>query len=289
VNRQALDTLATLLDPASGWSDIVTGHAVGRELQVLQQRCLERERLREQAGAGVTRTLNRGVRALFSGPSGTGKTLAARALAAELGKDLYRVDLAAVVNKYIGETERNINLVLTRAEELDVVLLLDEGDALMTNRTDVRNSTDRYANLETNYLLQRLESYEGIILVTTNAGKRIDEAFLRRLDAVIEFAPPDAPDRWLIWQAHLPAGHGVSAHFLEEVATRCPLSGGQIRNAALHATLLSLGAAGPLDDTHLEMAVQREFRKAGASYPLRARAPRPDQMDRLARLAADLT
>src|SRR5262249_43567362 len=143
--------------------------------------------------------LGTGVRALLTGPSGTGKTLAARVLAARLELDLYRLDLATVVNKYIGETEKNLSRVFARAEELDVALLLDEGDALLTQRTDVQTSHDRYANLETNYLLQRLETFEGILIVTTNAADRIDSAFQRRMDVVIEFRAPDAAERLEIW------------------------------------------------------------------------------------------
>src|SRR5262249_17011779 len=241
------------------------------ELQSLEARCRGREVLREQSGPAFSHNLTRGVRAMFSGPSGTGKTLAARVLAATLQMDLYRVDLAAVVNKYIGETHRNPNQVPSRAEERDVMLLLDEGDALMTKRTEVRNANDRYANLETNYLLQRLENYEGIVIITTNAGNRIDTAFLRRLDVIINFAPPEAPERWLIWQSHLPQEHAVSRDFLREVAGRCSMTGGQIRNAALHATLLALGNDGEVIDAHLESAVQREYRKVGAACPLRPR------------------
>jgi hypothetical protein len=270
LNRQALETLATALQPANGWSDLVVSASIADELSVLETRCRNRESLREQVGPALQQSLNRGVRALFSGPSGTGKTLAARVLAAALQMDLYRVDLAAVVNKYIGETERNLNQVFSRAEELDIVLLLDEGDALMTNRTDVRSANDRYANLETNYLLQRLETYEGIVIITTNAGNRIDSAFLRRIDAIIEFAQPEAPERWQIWQSHLPTSHTISQAFLQEVAVRCVLTGGQIRNAALHATLLAVDNAGQVSDTHVAKAVQREYRKAGGAYPLRA-------------------
>ena len=288
LNRQALETLATPLEPADGWSDLVLGEATAAELRTLEARCRGRESLREEAGPAFGASLNRGVRALFSGPSGTGKTLAARALAAALQMDLYRVDLAAVVNKYIGETERNLSQVLSRAEELDVVLLLDEGDALMTRRTEVRNANDRYANLETNYLLQRLETYEGIAIVTTNAGQRIDSAFLRRLDVIVDFAPPEAAERWLLWQLHLPRAHAVSPALLEEVAGRCALTGGQIRNAALHATLLALGDAATVGDAHLEAAVQREYRKAGAAYPLRPKPAAQGQLDRLRQLAAEL-
>jgi hypothetical protein len=267
LNREALETLATHLPAAEGWREVVVGAATGRELDALAARCRRREQLRDEAGPAFGDSLNRGVRALFSGPSGTGKTLAARALAGELQMDLYRVDLAAVVNKYIGETERNLNQVLSRAEELDVLLLLDEGDALMTRRTEVRNANDRYANLETNYLLQRLETFEGIAIITTNAGQRIDGAFLRRLDVIVEFTPPDAQERWLIWDSHLPADHRVDPGLLDEIAFRCVLTGGQIRNAALHATLLA-GAGHALRDEHLEAALQREYRKAGAAYPV---------------------
>src|SRR5205814_9615450 len=143
--------------------------------------------------------------------------LAARLLAATLGKELYALDLSTVVNKYLGETEKNLDAVFSRAEELDVILLLDEGDALLTRRTDVHTSNDRYANLETNFLLQRLESYEGILVVTSNAGERIDPAFRRRLDVVVEFRTPEAPERWAIWQLHLPPEHAVSDTFPDEV------------------------------------------------------------------------
>lgn len=292
LNRQVLDTLATPLEPASGWVDVVVGAGTSRDLQALEARCRSREELRERAGVAFASSLNRGVRALFSGPSGTGKSLAARALAAALKMDVYRVDLAAVVNKYIGETERNLNQVLSRAEELDVVLLLDEGDALMTGRTEVRNANDRYANLETNYLLQRLETFEGIVVVTTNAGQRIDAAFQRRLDAVVDFTPPEATERWLIWDRHLPHPNAVSQPFLEEVVVRCQLTGGQIRNAALQATLLALADGGVVEDRHLAAAIRREYRKAGALCPLASEPPRgtatASQVQRLQRFAAEL-
>ncbi len=287
LNRQVLETLATPLETGAGWQDLIVTGAVARDLAALEARCRQREGLRMRAGAAFRGNLNRGVRAMFSGPSGTGKTLAARALAAALQMDLYRVDLAAVVNKYIGETEKNLNQVLARAEELDVVLLLDEGDALMAKRTDVRNANDRYANLETNYLLQRLENYEGIVIVTTNAGQRIDEAFLRRLDVIVDFAPPDAAERRAIWLLHLPAEHVVSDSFLDDIAARCVLTGGQIRNAALHALLLA-GSDAAVSEADVEAAVQREYRKAGAAYPLRANRAPNGQLGRLQQFAAEI-
>lgn len=268
VNRQALETLATPLTPVDGWSTLVVHPRIESELQVLSVRCEQREQLLAHVGVAFTRNLNRGVRALFSGPSGTGKTLAARALAGVLDMDLYRVDLASIVNKYIGETEKNLHRVFTYAEELDIILLLDEGDSLMTQRTDVRGSNDRYANLETNYLLQRLESYEGIILVTTNASQRIDQAFVRRLDVVVDFAAPEAEQRRQLWRLHLPVSHQVSDGFMTRVVQRCTLTGGQIRNAALHASLLALQDGEAVGDRHLHAALQREHRKASLPYPL---------------------
>lgn len=269
LNRQLLDNLATHLEGEGSWQQLVVSDLTRNKLLELERRCRHRERLLDHLGPGFSMTHSRGVRALFTGTSGTGKTLAARVLAAELGMDLYRVDLSAVINKYIGETEKNLHRVLSRAEELDVILLLDEGDALLGNRTEVKSSNDRYANLETNFLLQRLESYRGIIVVTTNAAQYIDNAFQRRMDVVVQFVPPSAEERWTIWQLHLPPGHMVHPAYLEEISARCPLTGGQIRNAALHATLLAVDdGSRPVMRTHIELALQSEYRKAGALYPL---------------------
>jgi hypothetical protein len=274
LNRQSLELLATYLPKlaAAGgeqaWQHLAVEAKIKSELRTLESRCRNRERLHTAVGATLATQLNAGVRALFAGPSGAGKTLAARVLAASLNKDLYRLDLSAVVNKYIGETEKNLSLVFARAEEMDVILLLDEGDALLTQRTSVSNANDRYANLETNFLLQRLESYEGILLVTTNAADRIDSAFARRMDAVINFRPPDVLERQAIWQLHLPHDHAVAPHYLSEIASRCLLNGGQIRNAALHAALLSLDKGESLTAAELTSAVQREYRKSGTVCPL---------------------
>jgi hypothetical protein len=268
LNRQLLDTLAAHIEVEGTWDRLVVSQATAAKLYELEQRCRHRERLLDHLGVAFGTTTNRGVRALFTGPSGTGKTLAARILAAELGMDLYRVDLASVINKYIGETEKNLHQVLSRAEELDVILLLDEGDALLGNRTDVKSANDRYANLETNYLLQRLENYQGIVVVTTNAGQYIDKAFQRRMDVVVSFVPPKVHERRAIWQLHLPQNHFVDRVYLEEVTTRCAMTGGQIRNAALHATLLAVGDGGVVRGYHLAEAVQSEYRKAGALCPL---------------------
>jgi len=269
LNRQALDTLAARLDTAGDWSHLAVGGETQRELWDLERRCRYRERLHTMVGPALQHQLRPGVRALFQGPSGTGKTLAARLLASVLRMDAYRVDLASVVNKYIGETEKNLARIFSLAEELDVILLLDEGDALLARRTAVQTSNDRYANLETNYLLQRIESFESILLLTTNAAEHIDGAFQRRMDVIVDFRAPEAPERLVIWQLHLPIDHQVDLQLVREVAGRCHLTGGQIRNVVLHAAMLALDENTLLHTEHLEAAVQREYRKVGAVCPLR--------------------
>ncbi len=271
LHRQALDTLATRLDVSGSFHKLAVSADTLRDLQSVAARCRHRERLHELVGESLRAQLNPGVRALFQGPSGTGKTLAAKLLAAELGMDLYRVELSSVVSKYIGETEKNLSQIFALAEELDIVLLLDEGDSLLTQRTAVQTSNDRYANLETNYLLQRIESFEGILLITTNAGELIDGAFQRRMDVVVDFRPPEPNERLRIWQLHLPEGHTADLGLLRELAARCTLTGGQIRNAVLHASLLALGEGKQLSSLHVEAAVLREYRKMGGVYPLRRR------------------
>ncbi len=267
MNRQVLDTLAMRVEGDASWEQLIVKGATSRELQILERRCWHRERLALTFDRTMPGGMNRGVRGLFEGPSGTGKTLAARVLATELGLDLYRVDLAAVVNKYIGETEKNLSRVLSRAEDLNVILLLDEGDSLMTRRTDVKSANDRYANLETNYLLQRLEHDSGIVVVTTNAGHAIDSAFRRRMDSVVKFHLPDASERWHLWQVHLPAGHAIDSNALEEIALRYEMTGGQIRNVCVNAVLSAL-STGDLSVcvSQLKGAIQAERRKAGASF-----------------------
>ena len=264
----ALATLARRVDAPAELDQLALPASTRGDLDLLLARCRHREQLAGASGCALAR-LGPGVRALFKGPSGTGKTLAARALATRLALPLYRVDLASVVDKYIGETEKNLERVFAQAEALDVLLLLDEGDALLAQRTGVGNANDRYANLETNFLLQRLEAYQGILLITTNAAERIDSAFQRRMDLVIDFPLPEAAERWALWQLHLPPGHAVGATRLQAIAQRCHFSGGQVRNVALHATLLALDAGAPLCAAQLEAAIDREYRKLGSASPLR--------------------
>ncbi|KRA60346.1 hypothetical protein ASD79_08920 [Caulobacter sp. Root655] len=260
-----IETVAARVRAEGGLGRLALERTARLELESLIARCRHREALAVAAGDGPGAA---GVRALFSGPSGSGKTLAAQLVAAELGKDLYRIDLASAVSKYIGETEKNLDRAFAAAEDLDAMLLLDEGDALMARRTDVGNANDRYANLETNFLLQRIETFRGILLVTTNAAERIDKAFARRMDVVVPFRAPDEARRYEILERHL-GDHAASDELLQEIACRCALSGGQLRNVALHARLLALSGDRPLDDEALRSALLREYRKTEAQCPLK--------------------
>ncbi len=228
-----------------------------------------RIRLREPFAATVSGARGcRGVAALLVGPSGAGKTLAARHLAHALGKDLFRLDLAATVSKYIGETEKNLERALAAAEELDILLLLDEGDALLASRTDIGTAHDRYANLETSYLLQRLERFEGVLLVTSNEAGRIDKAFLRRFDARISFRAADAVQRAAMLDSLL-GPHRVSPALIDEVASRCTLAGGELRLVAERARLAALAAGTDVRDDALFAAVAAAYRQKNSQSPLK--------------------
>jgi SpoVK/Ycf46/Vps4 family AAA+-type ATPase len=205
-----------------------------------------------------------GVTALFEGGPGTGKTMAAGVIARELGYELWRVDLSRVVSKWIGETEKNLAAVFDAAEQGEIVLLFDEADSLFARRTTVSSSNDRNANLETNYLLQRLDAFTGIAVLTTNAGTAIDPAFKRRMSVHVRFPFPDDADRERLWRAHLPATLPITGALdLAGLARKHALSGGYIRNACLRAAYLAASEGGALADHHLHRAVALEYQRAG--------------------------
>src|SRR5688500_15999565 len=209
---------------------------------------------------------SRGLTALFSGPPGTGKTLVAGVVARELGLDLYQIDLSKLMSKWIGETERNLASIFDAAEDGQVILLFDEADSLFAKRTEVRSSNDRYANLEVNYLLQRLDSFEGIAILTTNASSSIDQAFKRRLSFRLSFPFPDEETREQLWRAHLPATLPTQGPLaLDKLAHKYQLSGGYIRNACLRAAFLAArdGDGAGVSQAHLERAVELEFAELG--------------------------
>jgi SpoVK/Ycf46/Vps4 family AAA+-type ATPase len=214
---------------------------------------------------GFGRRMRGGLKVLFSGPPGTGKTLSAEIISGELELDLYRIDVSNVVSKWIGETEKNLKQVFDQAEAHGGVLLFDEADALFGKRaSDVKSSTDRYANLEVNYLLQRMEGYEGIVLLTTNLETGIDEAFRRRLNFRVRFLAPDVDEREQLWQLMIPSSvpRGEALDFAE-VAERYDMPGGNIKNAALRAAILAAAEGSRLMTRHLCTAAEREFTEIG--------------------------
>jgi SpoVK/Ycf46/Vps4 family AAA+-type ATPase len=215
---------------------------------------------------GMTRVAStgRGITALFQGPPGTGKTMVAGALARELGIELYRVDLSRVMSKWIGETERNLGNVFSAAEESQAIILFDEADSLFGKRTEVKSSNDRFANLEVNYLLQRLDSFFGIAILTTNLGTSIDPAFKRRLAFRVHFPIPDEEQREQLWRAHLPSTLPTAGDLdLEILAKKYPLTGGSVRNCVMRAAFLAAAENEKLSQDHLMRAVRLEYRAAG--------------------------
>ena len=237
------------------------------ELNRLLLRCRSREELVEGLGPSASAKYWPGVRALFTGPSGTGKTLAAGWLATRLGLPLYRVDLAAVNSKFIGETEKNLAQLLARAENSEVILLFDEADSMFGKRTDIMESNDRFANAQTNYLLQRIERFDGIVVLTSNSRARFDPAFFRRLDAIVEFPVPGPEERRALWQSHLGSDHLLDGRELNLLSASADLLGGNIRNAVLTGAMLAKGENRRLAYADILSAVSDEYRKLGKQLP----------------------
>jgi SpoVK/Ycf46/Vps4 family AAA+-type ATPase len=205
-----------------------------------------------------------GMTALFAGDSGTGKTLSAEIVAADLGLDLYVIDLATVVDKYIGETEKNLDRIFDEADRVNGVLLFDEADALFGKRSEVKDARDRYANVEIAYLLQRMERFDGLAVLTTNLRANLDEAFLRRLDVIVDFPMPDEEGRLRLWQRHLPAVLPRDEDLdLEFLAGAFKLSGGNIRNICLAAAFFTASERRPVTMADMIRATEREYQKLG--------------------------
>lgn len=260
-----LDSLAEPLNIRVDDAALVVPRALRDQLELLALRCTARDRLVDGLGPSATTRYRPGLRALYTGPSGTGKTLAAGWLATRTGLPLYRVDLASVTSKYIGETEKNLAQLLGRAEYAEVILLFDEADSLFGKRTDIRDSNDRFANAQTNYLLQRIENYDGIVLLTSNSRARFDSAFARRLDCVIEFDLPSPDERRDLWLAHLGDHHTLAPLELNRLAALADVAGGHIRNAVLTAALLA--NVRKITQRDCIRALQMEYRKISRQFP----------------------
>lgn len=263
--RNELGTLAEALPEDVPDEALVLSAALRSELERVLQRCKARDGLAQGLGPSSQARYRPGVRVLLVGPSGTGKTLCAGWLATRLSLPLYRVDLAAVTSKYIGETEKNLAELFARAEHDEVVLLFDEADALFGKRTEVKDSNDRFANQQTNYLLQRIESFDGIALLTSNSRARFDSAFTRRLDAILEFPSPGPEERRALWLAHLGDAHALPQAALNRIAAASDLAGGHIRNVTLAAK--AIAGSAPIGMPALLAALASEYRKLGKPLP----------------------
>ncbi|MBI3796015.1 MAG: ATP-binding protein [Deltaproteobacteria bacterium] len=255
-----LGSLAQRLTPCYTWDDIVLPDDLMQQLRELADQVATRAQVYERWGFGARLPRGRGIGALFSGPSGTGKTMAAEILANELKLDLYRIDLAGVVSKYIGETEKNLRNVFDAAEQSGAILFFDEADALFGKRSEVKDSHDRYANIEVNYLLQRMEDYRGLAILCTNRRAALDRAFLRRLRFLVEFPFPDGENRRRIWQKVFPPQAPLAPLDLTALS-RLEISGGNIRNIALNAAFLAAGESTSIRMEHVLHAAYREYVK----------------------------
>lgn len=258
--RPRLDDLAQRIEPAATWADLVLPEPQLHTLREIAVHVRQRMTVYETWGFAAKCARGLGISALFAGISGTGKTMAAEVLANELRLDLYRIDLSAVVSKYIGETEKNLRRVFDAAEEGGAILLFDEADALFGKRSEVKDSHDRYANIEVSYLLQRMEAYQGLAILTTNLKSALDTAFLRRIRFILHFPFPDAAQRAEIWRRIFPCQTPTENLDAAKLA-RLNVAGGNIRNIALNAAFLAADAEEPVRMTHLLRATQGEYTK----------------------------
>jgi hypothetical protein len=259
-----LGTTATRITRLATWSDVVLPEDIIDSLLELTARVRHRKQVYEQWGFDRSITTARGITALFQGSPGTGKTMVAGVIARDLGLEMYRVDVSRITSKWIGETEKNLGALFDAAEDGQVMLLFDEADSLFAKRTEVKTSVDRYSNMEVNYLLQRLDSFEGIAILTTNFGNAIDPAFKRRLTYRVTFPFPDEEMREQLWRSLIPPQVPVQGTLdFASLSQRFRLSGGYIRNAALRAAFLAAEEGSALTHEHLERAIRMEFREIG--------------------------
>ena len=256
-----IERLTVRVRPTRGWDDLVLPPATLDHLQELASRY--RHRALVFGPWGFRSYPSPGLVAMFSGPSGTGKTMAAEVLAGDLGLELFKLELSSVVSKYIGETEKNLDALFDAAGSANVVLFFDEADALFGKRTQVSDSHDRYANIEVSYLLQRLESYEGVVIMASNIQSNVDPAFVRRLHSVIEFRKPEADARQRLWELNLPPGAPTKELDLHFIAGHFDLVGGAIRNAAITAAFAAANRDEPITMRSLVIGVARELEKQG--------------------------
>jgi SpoVK/Ycf46/Vps4 family AAA+-type ATPase len=260
LGRLKLDDLAQRIEAVASWDDLVLPGLHKGTLRQIVAHMKNRLMVYEEWGFAVKSSRGLGISALFAGESGTGKTMASEVLAKELHLDLYRIDLSSVVSKYIGETEKNLCRVFNAAEDSGAILLFDEADALFGKRSEVRDSHDRYANIEVSYLLQRMEDYKGLAILTTNMKAALDTAFQRRLRFVVHFPFPDQEQREEIWRNIFQASTPIQDIDHRKLA-RLHVTGGHIRNIALNAAFLAAESGEPVHMAHLLQAAHSEAAK----------------------------
>ena len=266
-SRTQLDALAQRIEPSATWDDLVLPEPQRSTLREIAIQKRHQALVYDKWGFAQKGSRGLGISALFTGSSGTGKTMAAEVLAMELGLDLYRVDLSQLVSKYIGETEKNLRRVFDAADQGGVILLFDEADALFGKRSEVKDSHDRYANIEVSYLLQRMEAYQGISILTSNMRAALDTAFLRRLRFVMAFPFPDLAQRTEIWRRVFPASLPREESLDPKRLARMNLAGGHIRNIALGAAFLAAADSRPLNMRHIVQAARSEYAKLDKPFP----------------------
>jgi SpoVK/Ycf46/Vps4 family AAA+-type ATPase len=263
-SNRKLSSSARKLTPRHSWSDIILPP---NELTQLREVCSQlkyRQKVYVEWGFDRKLSLAKGLCVLFSGPSGTGKTTAVEILADELHLEAYKIDLSTVISKYIGETEKNLSAIFHEAETSNAILFFDEADALFGKRSEVKDAHDRYANIEINYLLQRIEEFEGLVILATNLRKNIDEAFFRRMHFAIEFPFPNEGQRYQIWQQHFPPAAPLSDDIdFNFLASRLNITGGNIKNIVVNAAFLAAENSGVIHMKHLVRAARREYEKIG--------------------------
>lgn len=262
-NAAGLEQLARRLVPSVGWDDIVLDRATERQLRDLTARVRYRTTVLDEWGLRRGGGRGEGINALFAGDSGTGKTLAAEVVAGDLGLEVFVIDLSTVVDKYIGETEKNLERVFSEAEGVNGVLFFDEADALFGRRSEVNDARDRYANVEVAFLLQRMESFDGLAVLATNLKGNIDEAFARRLSVVVDFPEPDRALRRRLWHVLLRGVPRADDLDLDFCASAFELTGGNIRNVSVTAAYLAAADGGPVGMAHVVKATAAEYRKLG--------------------------
>jgi AAA+ superfamily predicted ATPase len=256
-----------------GWQDIVLAETVRQHLEELEQQARWRQAVYQEWGFERLSPLGQGMTALFAGPSGTGKTMAAQVLARSLNRELYRIDLAGVVNKYIGETEKRLKQVFDACERANVLLFFDEADALFGQRSQVKDAHDRYANIQIDYLLQRMEQFNGIAILATNRKGDLDKAFLRRIRFIVDFIQPGSAERLALWKLALPDQTPAGEALLDQIdwpflAEKLSMTGANIKSAALSAAFLARAAGTRITMQHVLHAAQREMTKHGVALRL---------------------